>query len=215
MGGGQNPNVDLFRSRAAHGLEPFLLEDPQQPRLKLGRELTDLVEEQGSAVGEREPTLALARRAGEGALLVAEELALDQIRGNRGAIDGDERPILARRPGVNGAGHELLPGSGLTQNQDGGVGRRHLIHFVQNRANGRTAPEDLAGALQLAKLGAQGKGLCLKRGDATLGFAAVVDVAQDERVVGSRTTLGARQGGLRRKEGARRGPGLEAAGNPG
>ena len=53
------------------------------------------------------------RGAGEGALLVAEELALQQVLREGAAVDGDEG-LAARGPlVVEGAGHQLLAGAGL------------------------------------------------------------------------------------------------------
>jgi hypothetical protein len=59
----------------------LLLERAQQLHLHLDRDLADLVEEERALVGELEAPGLAADRAGEGALLVAEELALDEVRG--------------------------------------------------------------------------------------------------------------------------------------
>ena len=64
--------------------------------------------------------------AGERALLVAEQLALEQRRGNRGAVDGDERPVAARAQRVERAREQLLAGAALAAQQHRGVGRRRL-----------------------------------------------------------------------------------------
>ena len=55
------------------------------------RHVADLVEEEGAAVGllEAAPVAPLVR-AGEGALLVAEQLALEERLGQRGAVDRHE-----------------------------------------------------------------------------------------------------------------------------
>ena len=63
---------------AADALEPAFLEDAEQLGLHGQRNLADLVEEDGAAVGQLEPALALADGAGEGPFLVAEELAFQQ-----------------------------------------------------------------------------------------------------------------------------------------
>ena len=49
-----------------------------------------------------------ATRAGEGALFVAEQFALQQRFRDGGAIDLDERPGGARAPGVDDVGHHFL-----------------------------------------------------------------------------------------------------------
>ena len=65
----------------------------------------------------------VADRAGEGALLVAEELALQHALAERPAVDGHELPPPAAH-GVQRAGRDLLAGARLPQEQDRGlVGR--------------------------------------------------------------------------------------------
>ena len=80
IGGGDQPDVGLDRLRGADPLELPLLQDAQQLHLELERQLADLVEEERSAVGQLEAAAASPVGAGEGTLLVAEELALDQAR---------------------------------------------------------------------------------------------------------------------------------------
>ena len=62
--------------------------------------------------------------AGEGALLVAEELAFEQRLGERGAVDGHEGAAGARAAAVEGAGDELLARAALAAQQHGRVGGR-------------------------------------------------------------------------------------------
>ena len=65
--------------------------------------------------------------AGEGALDVPEQLALEQLRREGTAVNGDE----ARRPAtalVDGAGDQLLAGSGLPLDQT--VERRGATRFM-------------------------------------------------------------------------------------
>ena len=82
MGGGEDAHVDLDRAVAAHRLEAAFLQHAQQLGLQLERQLADLVEEQGAAVRHLEAARPIAARAGEGALHVAEQLALEQaVRG--------------------------------------------------------------------------------------------------------------------------------------
>ena len=65
---------------AADALELALLEDAEELGLGLQGQLADLVEEEGAAVGQLEAADPPGDGAGEGALLVAEQLALDQAR---------------------------------------------------------------------------------------------------------------------------------------
>ena len=63
-----------------------------------------------------------AVRAGEGALLVAEQLALDQLARDRGHVDRDERPGAALAEIVQRAGDQLLAGAALAGDHDRQVG---------------------------------------------------------------------------------------------
>src|SRR2546422_11770383 len=68
----------------------------------------DFVEEQRAAPGLLEPTDLARDGAREGALLVPEQLALEQVLGNGGAVDRDERPRGLRAVLMDGACHDLL-----------------------------------------------------------------------------------------------------------
>ena len=64
---------------AADALELAVLQDAQQLGLRRLVQVADFVEKDGAAVGQLELAAAQRRRAGERALLVAEQLALDQL----------------------------------------------------------------------------------------------------------------------------------------
>ena len=69
-----------------------LLQHAQQPRLRLHRHVADLVEKQRAAFGLLEAADMAVLRAGEGALLVAEQLGLDEVLGDGAGVHGYERP---------------------------------------------------------------------------------------------------------------------------
>ena len=79
-------DVHLDRARTAEALELLLLQDPQELWLQLERQLAHLVEEERTAVGELEATDLLGDRVGERAALVAEQLALQERRRDRGTV---------------------------------------------------------------------------------------------------------------------------------
>ena len=77
VGGRDHPHVDALVAGAAHPLELAGLQHPQQLGLLLQRHVGDLVEEEGAAVGQLEAAGAVLLGVGEGALDVAEHLALE------------------------------------------------------------------------------------------------------------------------------------------
>src|SRR5262249_18085197 len=78
VGGGDEAQVERARRKGADAGDLAGLDDAQELDLQAHRQLADLVEEHGAAVGALEEAGLVAAGAGEGAALVAEELALDQ-----------------------------------------------------------------------------------------------------------------------------------------
>ena len=90
-------------------------------------------------------------RAGERALLVPEQLALDQRAGDRAAIDDDERLRVPRRQLVQGARDHVLAGAGLALDEHGRVGRRDLLDQAEDLAHRGRAPDHLAELLLVGR----------------------------------------------------------------
>ena len=91
VGRGDDAHVHAQRAGAAEPLELVLLEHAQDLRLRARAHVADFVEEQRAAVGLLEAADALLVGAGEGALLVTEQLRLEQVLLERRAVDLDER----------------------------------------------------------------------------------------------------------------------------
>src|SRR5262245_12189734 len=96
MRGGDNADIDLDALRAAEALDLTLLEHAQQLDLDVGRQIADFVEEDRGAIGQLEAPDLPRQRAGEGALLATEQLALDQRRRDGRAVDADHLPAAPR-----------------------------------------------------------------------------------------------------------------------
>src|SRR5262249_51507586 len=77
-----------------------------------------------------EPSL---QRSGERTLLVAEQLGRNQRLRDRGAIDANERATRSPGSTMNRTSDKLFARSGLTLDQNRGVGRRHFRDLSQHR----------------------------------------------------------------------------------
>src|SRR5690606_32865161 len=88
----------------------------------LGWDLADLVQEEGATVGEVEAPGLGGDRAGEGAPLVAEELRLHQVLGDRRAVDADEGLVVPGALFEQAPGDDLLAGPALSGDEHGGGG---------------------------------------------------------------------------------------------
>src|SRR6185503_4189984 len=98
--GHDQPDVDLAVAQVAQASKAPLLEDLQQLRLHLQVEVPDLVQEHAAAVRDLEQARLAERGARERALLVAEQLALEQLPRQARAVQVDERFLRARAEGV-------------------------------------------------------------------------------------------------------------------
>src|ERR1051326_5642222 len=164
------------------------LQDAQELGLGLEWEMPPLVQENGPAVGQLEQPRPGGDGAGEGALFVPEQLALDQRGRDGGAVDLHERRRGARAVVMDGAGDELLAGPGLAFHQ-----HRHLAMgrdpagLLDDLAERRTLTENGGEAVLAPLLGGEsfrfapglpGAGLALD------GPPEEVEIARESEIVG-------------------------------
>ncbi len=84
---------------------------------------------------------------GKRAAAVAEELALDEIVRQRGAVDRHERSPRASAVGVNGARDQLLAGPGLSDDQDWSVAACRSSATIEHPLHARRSADDLLEAV--------------------------------------------------------------------
>ena len=89
---------------------------------------------------------------------MAEQFALEQILGNRGAVDRQKRAPAAVAVLVNRPRHQFLPGPALPQNQHRHILGRHPANLLVDRLHGRAPPDQpvpatVGGPLVLGKHG--------------------------------------------------------------
>jgi len=152
VAGRQHAHVDPHRARAADAHELPLLQHAQELRLRAEVHLADLVEQERAAVRQLELAALALVRPGEGALLVAEQLALDERLGNRRAVERDERAGPARRVVVDRLGDELLADAALPEDEDGAASRRHLDDLPADALHPRRAADHAADEVTLRQL---------------------------------------------------------------
>src|SRR5262249_16685656 len=109
-------------------------------------------------VGLLELADAAAVGAGEGALLVAEQLALQQRLRDGRAVDGEKRRLGPGAVLVEGAGHQLLAGAALAGDEHGHVLVGHPADGLVDVAHGRAAADDGVAAVVVGgRLGDDGR----------------------------------------------------------
>ena len=140
--GGDDAHVGLDGRAPADGRILALLQHAQKTRLCLERHVADLVEEQRAAFGLLEAALRSRLSAGEGALLVAEQFALDQLARNSGHIDGDHRALAALAEVMQHARDKLLAGAALALDHDGEIRLREPGERAIDLLHGRRAADE-------------------------------------------------------------------------
>jgi hypothetical protein len=142
IGRRDHAHVDALLGIAADALEAAVFDDAQQLFLHGERGVGDLVEKERAAIGELEARQPPAQRPGEGARLVAEELAVEQPLGEGGAVQLDEGLVPARREVVEAGGDELLAGAPLADDEHRPVERRHARDMGEHVAKFRRFAEE-------------------------------------------------------------------------
>ena len=133
---GHDAHVGAARARLAEPFEVLVLEEAQQLRLERRRDLGDLVEKERAAFRRLDATRLIAHRAREGAARVAEQLAREQLGGERGTVHGDEGAVAPRALRVQRARQHALAGAALAAQQDRSVRRRGARNRLVHRTHG-------------------------------------------------------------------------------
>src|SRR2546428_5294199 len=144
IGGGYDADFYADALRAAQSLEDAGLQHAQEPPLYLQRDLADLIQKDRAAVGQLESPRLGRLRASESALLIAEQLALDQRRRKRRAVDDNEWAAIAQAALVNGVGEQFLARSCLSLQQNGRIGWGDVQGVFDHPPIGRAAADQLA-----------------------------------------------------------------------
>ena len=114
------------------------------------RDIPDFVQKQRPPAGDFELAAGFAKRVGEGALDVAEQLAFQERVGDGRAVDGDERLVLPGAVVVDGLGHKLLARAAFPLNENVRACIGHGPDHLEDIAHpGRTADDIVDGVLSL------------------------------------------------------------------
>ncbi len=117
VGRRNDANVDVDIVSSAHTTEAAALQRTEKVGLQLGRKLTDFVQEDRSAVCTLERADVTTVRSRKRSFFVTEQLAGDEVRRHRCAVDRDEGLVGALAGRVQGPRNEFLARTGLTDDQ--------------------------------------------------------------------------------------------------
>src|SRR5262245_7085977 len=148
VGGGDHAHVHPERVLAADALEGLRAERAQGLGLRIEAHVADLVEEERAAVGQLELAAAPRQSARERTLLVTEQLGLDQLLGDGGAVDLDEGALAARGLHVDRPRYQLLAAAVLAVDQHAAGGGRGGRDLLAQRPDRRALADDLGALLE-------------------------------------------------------------------
>src|SRR5688500_5126747 len=146
---GEDAHVHLTGLAPTDALDLLRLDGAQQLRLRLRAEVTDLIEEPRSLMGELEASDTPVGRSREGPSFMAEHLAFDEIAGNGRGVHAHERLVLAGAARVNRGGDELLARSRFTDDENARIGRRHALNQLANLTHPGAVTHHAAGNAQI------------------------------------------------------------------
>ncbi len=126
--GSDETNVYLMTLAAPQTFELLFLQDAQQFGLQRKRDVTHFVKEQRPFMGQFEASDLLRNSAGEGAFLVAEQFAFQEVGRDCSTIQLYEGAFVARAHIVNRLSNQFFANACFPQDQHRGVSRRNQLN---------------------------------------------------------------------------------------
>jgi len=117
---------------ASQAFKFAILEHSEQFPLEFEGQLSDFIQKKCAAVCNLETTDVFGMGTGEGPFLMAEQLALNEVCRQCGAIHLDQRLVFAQAQVVNGPGNQLLAGSRFAQDEDRGIAAGYLLDLIEH-----------------------------------------------------------------------------------
>jgi hypothetical protein len=152
IGGGDDTHVHVKGLRPTDALELFLLQGAQDLGLQRQRQIADLVEKERPAMRQLEAARLALDGAGEGAFLVPEQLGFEKRLRDGGAIDGDERAVVAWAERVQRPGEQLFSRAAFTLEQDRRIGLRRAMQLLRDLTKLGVIADDARCAATLREL---------------------------------------------------------------
>jgi hypothetical protein len=140
---GHETYVDPMGAPASEALEFLFLQNTEELRLQCEGDIPYFIQKQSPFVGQLEAANLLCDRSCKSASLVAEEFALEQVEGNRRAIELNQGLAAAGTRVVNRVSDEFLAGASLSLNENGRVRRRDSLGLIENDSKSRAVADDL------------------------------------------------------------------------
>src|SRR5229473_8570679 len=121
------PHVDVMGAATSETLKFLFLQNPQQLGLQRKWYVADFIEKKGSFIGQFEAADFLRDRSSKSASLMAKELTFEQVEGNGGTVQLDQRVAAAGTSIMDCMSDEFLASAGLSLDEHSRVRRRNPL----------------------------------------------------------------------------------------
>src|SRR6058998_3164597 len=132
IGRSDDPHIREPRPVLAHALVTLLLQDAEQFALQFQWNFSDFIEENRPSFSRLETSGAVLDRPGKSTARVAEEFAFIQLFWDGGAIDADQRLVLAPAAPMDLPRDQFLACAGFAENEHRSVCRRDQINLTDD-----------------------------------------------------------------------------------
>ena len=129
IGRRNDPDINIDHGISTKALNLLVLKHTKQFRLGFELKFADLIKKQCRAISLFELANPFLNGAGKRALFMAEQLALQQISGYCRAIQRYQRFVTPRAMAVYCPGNQLFTSTGLTADEDRGIGRSNASYL--------------------------------------------------------------------------------------
>ena len=172
--------MGLQGGAAADAAEFPALQHAEQLRLHGETHLADFVEKQGAPARLLETSGAAVGRARERPALVPEELALEEVLRDRGAVDLDEGLPATRAALVDGLGDQLFAGARFAENEHAAVAARDRAHHVEDGFHRGVLADHASGLGRRRRLALRGENFAQPRAQFLRGHGFLEIVGHTE-----------------------------------
>jgi hypothetical protein len=143
VGGGHESYRDRPRFIRAHSSNYAVVEDSEELRLMVQAQCLQFIQEDDAPVCSFQESDSVTVGPGKRSPDVTKELAIEKLRGNGGTIVGNKRPFGSGRDPMDRSGNQLLPGAGLSRNEDVHIGPRGQENLVPDLDHAPSSSHDL------------------------------------------------------------------------
>jgi hypothetical protein len=140
---GDEAYIDAMGAATSETFEFLFLQNTEELGLQREWYVADFIQKEGPFVSQFESANLLCNGACKSAPLMAKKLTLEQVEGNGGTVQLDQRVAAAGARIVDRVSDEFFASAGLSLDEHSRVRRRNSFGLLQNDSQGGAVAYDL------------------------------------------------------------------------